>query len=245
MKEDNNKKNEDPFKEFQNSLDNIDGNLHVLDTNLPVEEQMAYFKYSDEVRKNSEDTNVEKQIEILHNDNSFLEEIKYAITYLAISGNVKAYRELENYTGKENDFLTDWLKLARLQAKITLESEFLEEKQIFISTGLGGKGSMLRFFAFFKSTDLIIFSDYQRNLIEKEILFSIQKHKGILEKTTIADNYFTIVFLIDIRKNIRNVLREAVDECNQYGHFINSGFIVSNIKTYTQEEIERELRVEN
>ena len=126
-----------------------------------------------------------------------------------------------------------------------MESEFLEEKQIFISTGLGGKGSMLRFFAFFKSTNLIAFSDYQRNLIEKEIPFSIYKHSIILEKITIAENYFTIVFLIDIRKNIRNILKDAIDECNQYGHFINSGFIVSNVKIYTQEDIERELKVES
>ena len=248
MKEDNNKNNrkdQDPFKEFQDSLNNIDGNLHVLDTYLPVEEQMAYFKYSDKVRENIEDINIEEQIEVLHNENSISEEIKYAITYLAVSGEVKAYRELENYVGKENKSMSDWLKLALLQAKITLESEFLEEKQIFISTGLGGKGSMLRFFAFFKSTNLIAFSDYQRNLIEKEIPFSIQKHSIILEKITIAENYFTIVFLIDIRKNIRNILKDAIDECNQYGHFINSGFIVSNVKIYTQEDIERELKVES
>ena len=245
MKEDNEDKDNIPFNEFQDSLNNMDGNLHVLDTYLSIEEQMAYFKYSEEVRKTIENTTIKEQIEILHNENSIPEEIKYAITYLAISGEVKAYRELENYTGKENESISDWLKLALLQAKITLESEFLEEKQIFISTGLGGRGSMLRFFAFVKSTNLIVFSDYQRNLIEKEIPFSIQRHKGTLEDITIADNYFTIVFLIDIRKNIRNVLKEAIDECNQYGHFINSGFIVSNVKIYTQEEIERELRVEN
>ncbi|MDR1436687.1 MAG: hypothetical protein LBI65_01075, partial [Candidatus Symbiothrix sp.] len=188
MKNDN-----DIYKDFQDSLKGLEGKLHVLETSVPVEKQMEYFHYSADVRKNSENESVEEQIDILNSPDSTPNEMKYAMTFLAVSGNVKAYRALESY---HKDHKGDWISLSLLQAKITLESEFSDEKQVFISTGLGGEGYRLRFFAFFKSSGLRPFSDYQRKLIDKEIPFFIRRYQGILEEQVIEENYFTVLFLI-------------------------------------------------
>lgn len=158
---------------------------------------------------------------------------------LAVSGEVKAYRAIETYNKAHRD---DWSSMSMLQAKITLESEFSDEKQIFISTGLGGKGDKLRFFAFFKSNRLKKFSDYQKDLISKEIPYFIQKHNGIWEDMQICDNYFTLLFLINIQVDIKAMLEQAIEECNQYGNFINTGFIITNVKVFTEDDIQRELQ---
>jgi hypothetical protein len=234
--------NDDIFKKFRESLEGLEGNLHVLETNIPVEKQVEYFHYSEEVRQNSKDENVDEQIDVLNSSDSSPEETKYAMTFLAISGDVKAYRALEKYNEEHDD---DWISLSLLQAKITLESEFSDEKQVFISTGLGGVGHRLRFYAFFKSSGKKPFSDYQRKLIEKEIPFYIQKYQGILEEQTIEDNYFTVLFLIDLSIDIKTMLLNAVDECNQYGDFISTSFIITNVKIFDKNEIEQELEKTN
>ncbi|MDR0427114.1 MAG: hypothetical protein LBH12_00770 [Dysgonamonadaceae bacterium] len=235
------KDDKDIFKEFQDSLKNLDGTLHVLDASIPIEKQMEYFNYSDSVRKNMEKGTVENQIIILNDDYSSTEEIQYALTFLAVSGDVKAYRALEIYTEKNKDHLNDWAILAMMQARITLESEFSEEKQIFISTGLGGKDGNFRFYSFFKSNKLVPFSAYQKSLIEKEFPFFIEKSEGIIEEIKIEDNYFTLIFLINLQIDIRVVLRKVIDECNQYGNFIDTRFVITNVKIYSREEIEKEL----
>jgi hypothetical protein len=106
---------------------------------------------------------------------------------------------------------------------------------------LGGKEDKLRFYAFFKSKGRKKFSDYQKQLIEKEIYYSIQNYQGILEEVQIKDNYFTLLFLINIQVNIKTMLDEAIIECNQYGDFINNGFIITNVKMFSEEEIQNEL----
>jgi hypothetical protein len=237
MREDN-----DVFKEFQQSLKGLDGSFHVLETSVPVEKQMEYFRYSENVRAGKKKASVEKQIEVLNSTGSTYDEMKYAMTFLAISGDVKAYRALETYSKEPGENLSDWAALSLLQAKITLEYEFSNEKQVFISTGLGGKGTQLRFFAFFKSAGLKPFSKYQQDLIEKEFSFTIHQSQGTLEQINVKSNYFTLVFLIDMQANINVLLKKTVSECNEYGNFIDNYFIITNVKIYTEEEIQRELR---
>ena len=228
------------LKELQHSLENLKGNLHVLETNVPVEKQMEYFRYSETIKSKFHDSfSVEEQIEILNSTLSSPTEIKYALTSLAISGDVKAYRAIEAYSATHDD---EWTSMSFMQAKITLESEFSDEKQIFISTGLGGKGSKLRFYAFFKSRDGKVFTEYQKKLIEKEVPYFIQNYQGTLEEIQIYDNYFTLLFLIHIQIDIKSMLEEVIKECNQYGDFIDKGFIITNVKAFSEEEIRKELK---
>jgi len=228
------------LEELQHSLKSIQGNLHVLETDVPVEKQMEYFRFSEAIKNNfSDDRTVEEQMKVLSSIESSSSEIKYALAFLAISGDVKAYRAIESYCEAYPD---DWASMSLLQAKITLESILSEEKQIFISTGLGGKGNLLRFYAFFKSTGGKTFSDYQRKLIEKEIPYFIRSYQGIPEEIQIQDNYFTALFLIRIQVDIKTMLEEAVDECNQYGNFISKGFVITNVKMFSEKEIQNELK---
>jgi hypothetical protein len=237
------KDNRDLFNEFQQALQNARASLHVLETSVPVEIQMEYFKYSERVREHGEDDTVEGQLKVLNSDKATYEEAKYAMTFLAISGDVKAYRALENYSKEpKNELLNDWLAMSLLQARITLDTELSDERQVFISTGLGGEGSRLRFYAFFKSERLRPFSDYQRKLIEKEIPYHIRRHQGEVEEIRIEENYFSIVFLIGIQADLKDIILHAVNECNEYGHFIQPGFIITNVKKFGPEDIRRELQ---
>jgi hypothetical protein len=232
------KTNKDAFSELQHSLEKFGGHLHILETKVPVENQMEFFHYVEKIRYDKEKMTIDEQIEILNNRESPYLKKKYILASLAISGDVKAYRAIESYHEVHDD---DWTVMSLLQAKITLESEFSDEKQIFISTGLGGRGAKMRFAALFKSKRLEIFSAYQKELIEKEFSYCLQKSDGQLENIAIENNYFTILLLIDIHSNIKTVLEQAITECNQYGNFIDTSFLITNVKLFTERDIQKEL----
>jgi hypothetical protein len=62
-----------------------------------------------------------------------------------------------------------------------LQSKFLDENQVFISTGLGGKGSKLRYFVVLVNS----FDKYdklQQKLIKTELDFFLKKHDAELEQ---------------------------------------------------------------
>jgi hypothetical protein len=226
------------FKSLQQSLERLKGRLHFLETNVPVDKQMEYFRYSENIRNDTSPNSIEEQIEVLHSPEASPKELKYALAYLAVSGDIKAYRTIESYSKEHKD---DWTAMSFVQAKIAIESELSDEKMIFISTGLGGKGDKLRFSAFFKANHLRSFSNYQRELIEKEMAYAIKQHGGEIEEVKIAENYFTLLFLLNIDVNIKILLENAINECNQYGNFINKSFIVTNVKLFSEEDILREL----
>ncbi|MDR0613365.1 MAG: hypothetical protein LBG45_07810 [Dysgonamonadaceae bacterium] len=227
------------LRSLQHSLEGLKGQMQFLETSVPVEKQMEYFRYSENVRNDARPTSIEEQIEVLRSPESSPKELKYALAYLAVSGDIKAYRTIESYNKEHED---DWTAMSLVQAKITLESELSDEKKIFISTGLGGKGDKLRFSAFFKANHLRPFSTYQRELIEKEMSYAIEQQGGEVEEVKIAENYFTMLFLINIDVNIKVLFENAVNECNQFGNFINNSFTVTNVKLFSEEDIHRELQ---
>ncbi|MDR0733957.1 MAG: hypothetical protein LBF08_07880 [Dysgonamonadaceae bacterium] len=229
----------DVFKDFRQSLEGMKGRMQFLETTVPVDKQMEYFRYSETVKSDARPTSIEEQIEVLRSPDSSPKELKYALAYLAVSGDIKAYRILESYSKEHAD---DWTMMSLVQAKVTLESELSGEKTVFISTGLGGKGDKLRFSAFFKANWLQPFSDYQRHLIEKETAYAIERHGGETEEIKIAENYFTVLFLVSIDVNIKIMFENTISECNQYGDFIDRSFIVTNVKQFSEEDIRKELK---
>jgi len=86
---------------------------------------------------------------------------------LASINSVEAFRTIERYLKEPNHSLRDWAKLAFQESKLLLESKLLDENQVLISTGLGGKGMKLRYFT-------VILSDTGENLtkIQKKIINS-------------------------------------------------------------------------
>ncbi|GHU65282.1 hypothetical protein FACS1894160_4350 [Bacteroidia bacterium] len=228
----------DAFSELQHSLEKFGGHLHILETKVPVENQMEFFHYIEKIRHAKEPMTIDEQIALLNNQESPYLKKKNILASLSISGDVKAYRAIESYHEIHDD---DWTVMSLLQAKITLESEFSDEKKIFISTGLGGRGEKMRFAGLFKSKRLENFSAYQKELIEKEFSYCLQKAGGQLENVAIENNYFTILLLINIHTNIKTVLEQAINECNQYGDFIDSGFLITNVKQFTEADIQKEL----
>ncbi len=232
----------DVFKKFRDSFSKMDGHFHILEQRVPVELQMEYFKYSEQVRKERakpdlNDMDYTAFRESLSNPESTTDYKKYILSMLATSREVKAYRMLEDYVQHPDEDVSNWAYMALMESRISLESELSDEKQIYISTGLGGKGEKLRFYVLMLSRDRKPFQEYQRKVIEREFAYFLPKADCEIERLTIGEQYVELVFLIPVRADIKLTLDKVINECNQYGDFLSDIFTITNVKELTQQEV--------
>lgn len=236
------KKEEDVFRQFHESFSKLEGHFHILEQRIPVNVQMEYFKYSEEKRKReSPDPVTEEEIDVIFRSLELPEapeaEKKHLLTLLAISKSAKAYRLLEEYAKHPDDCVTDWAYMALMESRISLESEFSNEKQIYISTGLGGKDEKLRFFTLFISNDRLPFREYQSRVIEREFPYLLSHENCEIERLTIKSNYVEMLFLVPVRGNIKGILDKLIRECNQYGGFLSEMFTITNVRELSESEV--------
>ena len=232
----------DVFKKFRDSFSKMDGHFHILEQRVPVELQMEYFKYSEQVRKERakpdlNDMDYTAFRESLSNPESTTDYKKYILSMLATSREVKAYRMLEDYVQHPDEDVSNWAYMALMESRISLESELSDEKQIYISTGLGGKGEKLRFYVLMLSRDRKPFLEYQRKVIEREFAYFLPKADCEIERLTIGEQYVELVFLIPVRADIKLSLDKVINECNQYGDFLSDIFTITNVKELTEQEV--------
>ena len=232
----------DVFKKFRDSFSKMDGHFHILEQRVPVELQMEYFKYSEQVRierakPDLNDMDYTAFRESLSNPESTTDYKKYILSMLATSREVKAYRMLEDYVQHPDEDVSNWAYMALMESRISLESELSDEKQIYISTGLGGKGEKLRFYVLMLSRDRKPFLEYQRKVIEREFAYFLPKADCEIERLTIGEQYVELVFLIPVRADIKLTLDKVINECNQYGDFLSDIFTITNVKELTEQEV--------
>ena len=233
---------DDIFKKFYESFQKMNGHFHILEHRVPIEQQMEYFKYANRVRKKSKvltDVDYEQYMANLEDAEVPKEEKKRALSILATSKQVWAYRLLERYVLNPDEDLVNWAYMALMESRLTLESDLSGEKQIYISTGLGGKGESIRFYVLIMSSEGMPFADYQRKVIEKEFEYAMHKNSCEIERLTIGDKYIELVFLVPIRADIKKILDDVVEECNLYGNFLSGIYTITNEKELSREEVDQ------
>ncbi len=213
-------------------------NFNIIEQQIDIQIQFDYFEESKKVKSNPpkpEEVLAEK--DLLFDKDIDIEEKKRILIRLASIDSIEAYRTIESYIPSAEKEIKDWAVLALQESRSMIESSLLNESQIIISTGLGGKGKKLRYFSVLASVTKNEFTDLQKKLIEKELAFSLKKNDGELEKIEFKQHYAIILSLVPIMVSIKNIIKSVVDECNQIGNFIDEKFIVTNVKEFSLDEI--------
>jgi hypothetical protein len=155
---------------------------------------------------------------------------------------VEAFRALELYQKQPDPTLRDWATLAMQESRMLLESTFLDQNQVFISTGLGGKGQKLRYFIVFLLKNEMIVNDLRKKVINNEMNFIFKKFSAEIEDIQYSDTFSTIKAIIPIEVHLNDMFEEAIENCNQFGDFLQMNFIVTNLKELTFDEINHVLQ---
>ena len=198
---------------------------------------MEYFETSRRLRDEREEEWAMDQARYLYEPGYSLPVKKEILARLASIGRVSCYRHIEEYMQHAEEELEDWALLALNESRMHLESKILEENQVFISTGLGGKDGKLRYFVALFTRGKLELSRIQQKVIENEFDFIMKKHGAEVEEINYSEYLATVLLLLPMNLSLKAVFQEAIDECNQYGNFLMDDFIVTNVKTLSFGEI--------
>ena len=228
------------FRQFQDFLSETDGYFHVPEKQIPVEQQIAYFQFSNRVKQENikmRDEELETLGVDLYNPESTVTYKRRILAIFATSGSVLAYRLLERYVRLADREMQNWAYMALMEGRIILESEFSDEKQIYISTGMGGKGQKLRYYLLVPAAEGMTIEGYRRDVVEREFTFALQHAGCDIERLTIHPDYADLVVLMPIRTLPQPLIDGIINECNQYGHFMAGTYTITNVKEMSEEEI--------
>jgi hypothetical protein len=160
------------------------------------------------------------------------------LVLLASQEKVEVFRTIEKYAKSPDPELREWSILALQESRMVIQSSLMDEQQVYISTGLGGKGLNLRYFAVFIGNENVAsYSKSQQKLIQTELEYALKKNNGVLEEIRFEENLAIAILLLPVKSDIQGVFSGVINECNQYGDFVRPDIIITNVKRMNVEEI--------
>jgi len=228
---------ENVYNKIQEFFGGLNNNFSLMEDPVDVVTQMNYFETSGRMRGSYKEADILAKKDQLYDPDLFVEDKKKLLVQMAGIASPEMYRALENYAKNPDPDLAEWAKLALQENKLLLESDLLESSQVFISTGLGGKGHKLRYFVVLINTDGNDLKPFQQKVVQDEMKYALQRYDGELEKLDFMHRYTTMRVVVPISSDLTKVFREGIDECNQFGDFLSTEFIVTNMKELSEEEI--------
>ncbi len=232
-------KEEDHLKHIQDAINGLPEDFNILEEQIDIELQIAYFDMAREMRAESMDqSKIAEAKADLYRPEIELNEKKRLLVQLAGMDDVEAFRTIEAFHKQADDEIKSWSVLALQESRMLIQSSLLGEQQVFISTGLGGKGQNIRYFvAMMHAEANTAFNETQRKLIESEFRFFLSESEGELEEITFDDHFVTAVFLFPLKQNLHTIFKSFIDECNQFGNFLSEDVMITNVKKLDIDEI--------
>ena len=226
-----------PFDQIQNFFQNFKGDINIINEKIDIALQMEYFEMSKTVKADAEILEWDEKAEMLFAENMLIETKRKILVQLASVDDVGAYRAIEKYSKKPDKDLKHWSILALQESRMLLQSKLLDQSQIFISTGLGGKENKLRYFFALFTRNNESFTEFQQKVIRDEFSYVFKKKDSEIEVIQAYGDIVTLVSLVPINIPVQDVFKAAVEECNQYGNFIKENCIITNVRIMTEHEI--------
>ena len=237
----NHMENENVYRRIQEFFGGLNHNFSVMEDPVDVAAQINYFETSGRLRKPVKEEDMLRRKDELFNPAVPLDIKKSLLVQMAGIPSPEMYRVLENYAKNPDAGLQDWSKLALQENRLLLESHLLDNRQIFISTGLGGKGHKLRYFVVLLNKNGDDLKPFQQKVVKDEMEYALQKHDSELEKLNFMPHYTTMRVVVPICSDLTRLFREGINECNQFGDFLSSEFMITNMKELSEEEINEAL----
>jgi len=228
---------ENIYDRIQEIFGSVPENYNILEEQIDIDLQMEYFEQSKSVKETLDPTVIMGNKEGIYDVTLPLEDRKMLFTQLASLEDVEAYRTIEKYLKSAEVDLKNWAILALQESRMLLESKLLDENQVFISTGLGGKDGKLRYFVVLIGKEDNSFSDLHKKVIRNEFEIYLKKYDSELEKLDFNENFALILAILPLPLSIRGIFKEAIKNCNIYGEFLRSNFIVTNVRELSLVEI--------
>jgi hypothetical protein len=226
------------YNNIKKALENLPANFSILEERIEIEVQMKYFEFTKALRERRISDECFENREQLFIADVPVERKKEILSAIATVDDVKAYRTIETFVKENEGEIKQWATLALQESRMLIQSSLLDEQQVFISTGLGGKGQKLRYYVvFINRTREDLLNDTQQKLVREELIYELKGYEGEFESMDFMEGFSTALVMLPLKVDIKNVFRKIIEECNQYGDFLEDDMIVTNVKVMSRSEI--------
>ncbi len=231
---------ENIYKKIQEAISSLPENFSILEEQVDVDLQIEYFNYRRDLKTGFSDEFIQLHQSDLFDPTIPVDEKKNLLVLLASQEKVESFRMIEKYTQNPDPELREWGILALQESRMVIQSSLMDEQQVYISTGLGGKEQKLRYFVVFICNENIEeYSAVQRKLIKTELEYALTHNNGILEEISFEKDLAVAILLLPVKSDIQGVFSSVINECNQYGDFVRQDIIITNVKRMSVNEIRR------
>lgn len=236
---------EEFYRRIKKAFDEIPDNFNVLEEKINIETQTWYFNYSNRLKEKGMLEKYLNDADLLFAE-SDIEKKREILSGLASIASVSAYRFIERYLKEPDPLLKDWAILALQESRMLLQSSILEEQQVYISTGLGGKGSNLRYNVVFvfKNQNLKL-ALFQEKLVKSELSDLLRNKNGELEEIEFLKGYVSTHVILPLKAPLKDIFKSFVASVNEFGNFLSDDVIVTNVKSLSEKEIKRIIASKN
>lgn len=226
------------YKNIQRVLDSLPENFSILEEQIDIEVQMKYFDFARKIRTAGRASDCFENREELFTDIADNDRKREILVTIAAIDDVKAFRTIERFVKESSGEINQWAVLAMQESRMLLQSSLLDEQQVFISTGLGGRGQKLRYYVvFINKKPAEILNRTQQKLVKEELLTELKANDGEFETIDFTEGFSTAMVMLPLQTDLKTVFRNIIDECNQYGDFLNDDMILTNVKMLSRNEI--------
>jgi hypothetical protein len=232
------KDSENLYDKIRELIGKDPGNVNIMEDIIDVDLQVEYFEYSRRVMVEFDGDAAMQQVGRLAQDGISISMKKKILARLATIDDVSAFRAIEAYASDPDQELKEWSILALQESRMHIESHLLEENQVFISTGLGGRDNKLRYYVVLIARNREQLTDFQKRIIGDEFPYILKKYDGEIEEIEMSGYLASILLLLPIQYAVKEVFTQGIDECNQYGDFLRDACIVTNVKKLSFAEVE-------
>ena len=170
------------YSNIQRALENLPKNVNILEEQIDINTQMKYFDLTKKIREKADATEFFDKREDLFSAEVSEKRKREILSVIASIDDVAAFRTIEKFMAQASGGIKQWAILAYQESRMLLQSSLLEEQQVYISTGLGGKGQSLRYFVvFIGKNQSSLLNETQRKLVKNELIYKIEKEGGEFE----------------------------------------------------------------
>jgi hypothetical protein len=229
--------NENIYDKIKEFLGTMTGNVAILEQKIDADLQVEYNRMAEQDMDISNEEEILQKKDTLRSPGYSIDYKKKYLIELAKIGSVESFKILENYLALPDEELREWALLAYQENKMFLESSLLDENQVLISTGLGGKGLKLRYFTVLQTLTGRVFSNYEKKLVKSEMQFGLKSNHGELESIHFNREFCRILSVIPLQIPIQALFDKVIEECNLYGNFIDQECLITNVKILSGKQI--------
>jgi len=229
---------DDIYENIKGVINSIPENFKILEETIDIEVQKEFFESTKNINLDPELDILNEMISKLNKVDTSTDDCKILLQKIALIDSVEAFRAIEAFAKDPRQELKEWSVLALQQSRMVLQCSLLDEQQVFISTGLGGKKDKLRYYLIFPyNLNIHRITQIQKEALKKELDFFLSKHNGETEYTEFEKRYATAMTLIPLKAPIPDIIRDILNECNQFGDYLSPDVMITNMKKLSQEEI--------